>query len=249
MYRVVFNIQKSNEEIFITIEYIFILHSFVQFYRSHSLSYSKFFFVCSFHMFLQMCSGVSGCCLLLFPLYALHHSIGSITSWNCILTIPMFVESKFKYHAYGYTIRVIVQEFPCHHATWFIYVNWIGFGRRCIAWRVVYGTHVHLCPLLLRLWKTCLAPYRIAIARKNLLFMVYTVSPICPSVFAAFASAQAFNISNLMESILLVICIRFCIRPVFSSECSDGVHTVLKQHCKNRKYEMLRISKQRTLVY
>lgn len=140
MYRVVFNVWKSNEEIFITIEYIFILHSFVRFYRSHSLSFSKFFSFES-RVFANVFGGWKWVCicLLLFPWHVLLAiPSGCITSWNCILTIPMFGESKYKYHAYGYTIRVIVQEFPCHHATWFIYVNWIGFGRRCIAWHVVY---------------------------------------------------------------------------------------------------------------
>lgn len=87
----------------------------------HTVYLIQSFFLFVSHVFVNVLGSKSGwvcVCLLLFPLHVPHHTIGMHHSWNCILTIPMFVESKYKYHAYGYAIQAIVQEFPCHHATW-----------------------------------------------------------------------------------------------------------------------------------
>lgn len=112
----------------------------------HTVYLIQSFFLFVFRVFVNAC-GRMGVCLPIFPLHVPRYSFGSITSWNCILTIPMFVESKYKYHAYGYAIQVIVREFPCHHTTWYIYINWIGFVRpvQCKAYCIASKASPHHC--------------------------------------------------------------------------------------------------------
>lgn len=100
MYRIVF-IRKSNGEIFITIEYIFPF--FIVLFDLTIAQFILFKVFVRFLMFLCISAIIR------------RHSIGSNTSWKCILTIPMFVESEHKYQCiWPYSSDCARIPMPCY---------------------------------------------------------------------------------------------------------------------------------------
>lgn len=178
-------------------------------------------------------------------------SVGSSTSWKCILTIPMcsLNQNISAMHMVLYSSDCARIPMPSCYLIHLCQLNWFRpICIHCTLYVVEFASLFSRSFSLLSLWNECLAPYRIAIAQKRTFIYGLQSLRFAQVYIQRLHLASAFNISNLMESILLVICIRFCVRPIFSWKCFRTALqcTMLTQHCENESENMKCLEHQST---